>query len=72
MTDQQSRTNLCSPGSEGCKRSPEYLLFKDVQALCMLAGDQYSGYSSRCKAQQSTCYLKEPVLAGLGGGLSLH
>ena len=40
------------------KQSCERLLFQDVQALGMLASNQYSGHGSCCKVPQSTGYLK--------------
>ena len=39
---------------QGCEQSHVHLLFQDVQALGMLAGDQNSAFYSRCKAPQST------------------
>ena len=61
-----------APVAVGCKRSRASLLFQDVQALGMFAGDHNSGYSSSYRGRQSTGFLKGPDCVGPGGCLTLY
>ena len=72
FTHQLPRLEKISQVRRGIVRETVRLLFQDVQALGMFAGDQKSGYSSRYKGRQSTGFLKGPDRVGPGGGLTLY